>query len=299
MKTVLNMGANKTGASRAPALAQQMVAATEEFPPTSRGTAETAAKIRSEYARIAEPLGTMPAPSGVTQLAKTALRAVTGSRPLVLLDKLGERAAFERTGTRLYDALISKHDAGLTFRGGPSRDDLVHVRDEEHQHFLLVSAAIGQLGGDPTVVTPSADLQATASQGIGAVLADPRTNVLQCLEALLTAELVDNDCWAALIDLAENAGETALVEQFGEARRHEIEHLERVRTWLAQGSGRSVERTLADGARTEPQPVGEGARKPRKRKAATASRRRRRAQSTKQPRRGKTRVRRRARASRR
>lgn len=32
---------------------------------------------------------------------------VKGDSPTILLDKLGERLAFKRTGTRLYDALIT------------------------------------------------------------------------------------------------------------------------------------------------------------------------------------------------
>jgi hypothetical protein len=31
-----------------------------------------------------------------------------GKEPIVFLDKLGERAAFERSGTRLYETLIAK-----------------------------------------------------------------------------------------------------------------------------------------------------------------------------------------------
>ena len=135
---------------------------------------------------------------------------VPGQDPVLLLDKLGERIAFERAGTRLYDALLSKHDAGRTFRGAPSRAELQHIRDQEHEHFLMLVDAMERLGGDPTAVTPSADVQATASKGLPAVLADPRTDLLQCLEAILVAELVDNDCWTALMELAENAGETDL-----------------------------------------------------------------------------------------
>jgi hypothetical protein len=268
MKSIVG-GRNRTGVSRAPELAEEMVAAAAEFPPSSAGSADDLAAVRGEYARQAEPMGTMP-PAGVGQLARTAGRALAGAQPVLLLDKLGERAAFERAGTRLYDAVLSKHDAGRNFRGGPSREDLQHVRDEEHQHFLMLGEAIRRLGGDPTVVTPSANLQATASKGLCAVLADPRTDVLQCLEALLTAELVDNDCWPALIELVENAGEENLAARFREARASEQEHLERVRSWLATGTGRSAERALEAGAETA-----RGGSKPRqhetKRRAASST----------------------------
>jgi hypothetical protein len=261
-------GRNRTGISRAGDLAEAMVAGTREFPPTSDGTAQALADVRIEYARAAGPSGTMPPSLAAGRLAMTSRRAATGSLP-ALLDKLGERAAFERTGTRLYEALISKHDAGMSFRGGPSRDDLVHFRDEEHEHFLMLGDAIRQLGGDPTVVTPSANLQATAGKGLCAVLADPRTTVLQCLEALLVAELVDNDCWRALVEMAEERGETAFRGRFAEAERHEAEHLDRVRAWTAAGAGRSVER-----ARTPRPTPRRGAARKRVRARTAAGRRR-------------------------
>ena len=69
----------------------------------------------------------------------------------------------------------------------------------------MLQAAIEQLGGDPTAVTPSANLQATAAHGIQKVVVDPRTTLLQ-LEAALVAELTDNACWEALIELAQEAG---------------------------------------------------------------------------------------------
>jgi hypothetical protein len=40
---------------------------------------------------------------------------------------LDKRAAFERMGVRLDDALISKHDAYGSDAGGPSREDLVQT----------------------------------------------------------------------------------------------------------------------------------------------------------------------------
>ena len=51
------------------------------------------------------------------------------------MDKLGERLAFERAGTRLYEALVSKYDAYGSFTGGPSRDDLEHVMQEEYRRY--------------------------------------------------------------------------------------------------------------------------------------------------------------------
>ena len=59
-------------------------------------------------------------------MLKTALNKLVGVSPEVLIDKLGERLAFERTGTRLYDALRAV--------------DFVHDHDprEVSDHFPIV-----------------------------------------------------------------------------------------------------------------------------------------------------------------
>jgi rubrerythrin len=182
--------------------------------------------------------GVYPPPTLKGKIA-TAVEAIKGENPTLFLDKLGERLAFERSGTRLYDALLSKYDAYGSFTGGPSRGDLEHVRDEEYRHFTLLQTAIEQLGGDPTAVTPSADIQLTAAHGVNAVTVDPRTTLLQSLEAALIAELADNACWEALIELAQGAGEDTLVRQFQEALRNERDHLRKVQAWVAAGQGRA------------------------------------------------------------
>jgi rubrerythrin len=110
---------------------------------------------------------------------------------------------------------------------------------EEYRHFTMLQSAIEQLGGDPTAVTPSANLHATAAHGINQVIVDPRTTLLQSLEAILIAELADNACWEALIELAQGAGEDDLVQRFQEALRNEQDHLAKVQTWLAAGQGRA------------------------------------------------------------
>jgi rubrerythrin len=149
-----------------------------------------------------------------------------------LLDKLGARLQFERTGVRLYQALISKLDAYGTFSGGPSRGDLEQIRDEEHRHLLIVQDLIEELDGDPTVITPCANLQAVASRGICDVLVDPRTNLIECLDAIIIAELVDHESWEMIASTAERMGKTDLIGRLRECERIEAEHLVKVRGWL-------------------------------------------------------------------
>ena len=229
-KHQMEIGANKTGIATATELAAQMVSGTREFAPSSPGDEQEIARVRGMYSETAEPLGTVP------PIAETGSKEAPSEQAVLteLLDKLGARLSFERSGVRLYTALINKLEAYGSFTGGPERTDLERIRDQELEHFHLLGQAIEELGGDPTCVTPSADLQATMSKGVVDVLVDPRTNFVQGLEAILVAELVDRDSWAMLAELAELAGQRELRDQCQEAEVHEVDHRERVRGWLAK-----------------------------------------------------------------
>ena len=72
---------------------------------------------RARRARVhrasADPIGTDAAAATLKGAVKTAGEHAQGRRsPTVFLDKLGERLAFERTGTRLYEPLIAKFERG-------------------------------------------------------------------------------------------------------------------------------------------------------------------------------------------
>jgi rubrerythrin len=231
MKSAQTSGENRTGMAIAPKeLAQEMLETMQLFQPALAENGQGAAAVRIAYAEQAEPVGSIPPPKGMGKQpdARDRLRP----QMAVLVDKLGERLAFERSGVRLYDALLSKFDAYGSWEGGPSRADLEHLRSDELEHFRLLERTIQEQGGDPTAVTPSANLHGVASAGIPQVLADARTNLQQCLEAMLVAELVDNDCWENLITLVEGAGLDDAASEFQSALEQEREHLEKVRGWL-------------------------------------------------------------------
>lgn len=214
-------GIGLTGIGAAPDRAARMVEAAQEFPPSSPGSDLDLAAVRVAYAREA--------------LSRSEGAAPPASS--LLMDKLGERLAFERAGTRLYEALLSKHDVDGPFEGGPSREDLVEILSEELAHFHLLAEVIEALGGDPTELTPSANVQLIASHGVGQVLTDPTTSLAQCLEAIAMAELTDNECWETLGGLAQLAGNEGLATQCEQALATEAEHLEKVRTWIAAAQG--------------------------------------------------------------
>ena len=206
---------NQTGMQVAPDAGEKMLENIKLTKPR-RGDERDLAKIRMEYARQADPVGTLPEPQ---QSGMTA----------VLMDKLGERLAFERAGTRLYDALLVKCQA--TRAAGIPAKDVQHIRDEEAMHFALVGAAIQSLGGDPTAQTPCADVTGVEGMGLMQVLNDPQTSLAQALHAILVAEMTDNAAWEELIELTAQVGNDDLVARFSKARDSEMEHLEKVQAW--------------------------------------------------------------------
>ena len=156
---------------------------------------------------------------------------MTGVKPQVFIDKLAERAAYERGGTRLYDALIVKFQATGDSTSGATLEELTEIRADELAHFHLLVEAIRKLGGDPTAQTPSADIVGVETMGLMQVLNDPRTTFTDCLNAMLIAELTDVDAWNLLANLAEGIGEDELAQRFREALLQENKHLQQVRGW--------------------------------------------------------------------
>jgi len=116
--------------------------------------------------------------------------------------------------------------------GGPTRAEIEGIRDDEIRHAMLLKRAIETLGADPTAVTPSADVAAVASQGLVAVLTDPRTTLSEALKTLVIAELADNDAWVTLRELAQRLGQDDLANEFSRALDEEEEHLAMVRSWV-------------------------------------------------------------------
>lgn len=214
-------GENHTGIALHPELALEMVEGAREFGPTSSGGPEQIAANRVRMAKVSEPAATMPSTPQVA----------AGLLPV--LDKLGARLAFERVGVRLYEAMISKYDAYGSFRGGPSREDLANLCNQELCHLGIAHQAILQLGGDPTAVTPCANVQLVAGRGITDILVDPRTTLIECLDAIMTAELTDHESWEHLVPLVAPLRDRDLEARVREAERTEAEHLAKVRGWLA------------------------------------------------------------------
>jgi hypothetical protein len=252
------IGMNRTGTATSPLDVKAMTDAADALSPVQPIDTTAMDAERLVYINNAEAVGSIPPPASMKGVFKAGMAKMKGGAPSIFMDKLGERIAFERAGTRLYEALITKYQAvhGLgqevlmpadqlpllddrgvapgSIAGESPLETLHRIRNEELEHFRMLCAAMQKMGGDPTAQTPCADVSATASMGIVQVLTDPRTTLAQCLNALLTAELADNAGWELLVQLAEDAGETELAGRFLGALGQEQEHLAVVKGWLTQ-----------------------------------------------------------------
>lgn len=232
MKNDTPLGKNRTGIDVSPIDKKAMMEDTEMTVPSTEADGAVLAAARSEFFSLPDVLGSVPPPTSAKGIVETGLEALRGVNAAVFIDKLAERLAFERTGSRLYETLIEKCAAESSFPSGPTVADLQEIHAEELRHFELLRETIASLGADPTSMTPSADVVAVQSLGLVKVVSDARTTVKQSLEAMLTAELVDNDGWSLLIELTKTAGRDELIPQFEEARARELEHLAKVRRWV-------------------------------------------------------------------
>ncbi|WP_434624627.1 ferritin-like domain-containing protein [Pseudomonas sp. Z1-14] len=229
----VTIGMNRTGVQMSPEDTARQLEATRLFPADVPGDVSAYTAERERAIREADLIGSVPAPGSVKGVVKTALDKTIGKAPEVLLDKLGERLAFERTGVRLYEAMVAKATAA------PGADPalvetLRQIQAEELEHMNIVREAIETLGGDPTAMTPCADVAGVKAMGVLQVLTDPRTTVSQSMSAILTIELEDNAAWELLIELAKKGGHPLIAKRFGHALEQEETHLATVRDFIRQ-----------------------------------------------------------------
>ena len=233
-KKPTDIGLNRTGVQMSPIDMQTLIDAARSAKPTSAGDETTLAEFRASYFENAEPNGTVPLPGTLKGASKSGLQKLKGKKPEVLIDKLGERLAFERTGTRLYEAFLSKCEIRPDEVPGLPIEELRQFQDEEEQHFSLVAETLLSLGADPTAVTPSADATSVAGMGWVQVVCDPATSVAQSMQVIQIAELADYDGWELLIKLTDELGMDEITDKFRQAWSEEEHHLERIRELMAK-----------------------------------------------------------------
>jgi hypothetical protein len=234
MEKRTHLGVNRTGIQTSPLDAKQMQEGIKPFlgdaDPELRGDGE----VRRDYIEESDNLGSVPVPGSVKGLVKSGVDMLSGKRPQVLVDKLGERLAFERGGTRLYDTLLIKCASSSDTLSANDLTALQTFRDQEAEHFEIVAEALETLGADPTAQTPSADLVGVQSMGLVQAMNDPRTTLIQSLQVMLDAELIDNAGWEMLIELMLANGHDKLARSFDVAAKQEAQHLEHLRALVSR-----------------------------------------------------------------
>ncbi len=145
--------------------------------------------------------------------------------PEKVIDFLTERLVFERTGVKLYDAIVAKIEATGDDNLRRMLDPMREHRDEEKEHEEWLEEQIRALGGDAHGTTEMSDLVTRESKGIADVILDGDNDISHLFHALLTAELADNAGWDLLVQLADEAGDHSAKRQFKKRLHEEEDHL--------------------------------------------------------------------------
>jgi len=236
MEDPTKLGQNRTGLQMSPLHGEMLrktvrdasVLADPEA--TAQPEAMLMAEVRREYVNEADALGSVPPPGTMTGIVKSGGAMISGKRLQIFIDKVAERMAYERGGTRLYDAALVKVVA--LAQGTPvTVERIKQIRNQEAEHVEMLRQALVSLGADPTAQTPCADLVGVQSMGLMQAITDPRTSLAQTLSSLLAAELIDVASWELLSRLATSLGNDELAERFDAALEQENEHLTTISGW--------------------------------------------------------------------
>lgn len=236
MTQVNKMGTNRTGMDMSPIDGKDMLEGARKLTKSTPLSEQQIVNFRELAINASGSVGSVPIPGTFKGALSVAKEKLQGYNPEVLINKLGQRLAFERAGTRLYDALIIKCEALLDRRTEEivSLELLRQFRNEEHEHALLVESVISEMGADATAMTSDANVSAVASMGLPKVITEPRTTVSQCLEAIQIAELADNAAWSDLQQLCSNMGLNDLADRFDRPIEQEKVHQDTIAGWIKQ-----------------------------------------------------------------
>jgi bacterioferritin (cytochrome b1) len=156
-----------------------------------------------------------------------------------VIDLLSERLAFERSGVRLYDTLLSRLRASEDPALKSLLGEVKEYREEEREHEEWLEEQIRALGGDANAVTEHAILVQAESEGVERVMRRDQS-IPHDFHALLTAELADNAGWDLLVQLAEEFGDSEAKKEFRKRLDEEEKHLLFVRKTLLELTRKDV-----------------------------------------------------------
>ena len=124
MSAQAHLGMNRTGVMTSPLETKKLLEAEDALNPLFEGEPEDFVDLKVQSLSDADRLGSVPPPASLKGMVKTGAKMLTGTKPQVFLDKLAERAAYERGGTRLYDALIVKFQSNGAGSSGATLEEL-------------------------------------------------------------------------------------------------------------------------------------------------------------------------------
>jgi tRNA isopentenyl-2-thiomethyl-A-37 hydroxylase MiaE len=235
----IRMGMNRTGAAMSPRHSKALEEASAAKVKKAMVDGKVMMEVRQSYVDTGR-IGSVPTPTTLRGMGKALVDLLRGARAPVLMDRLSERLCSERSAVRMYEGLIGKYGMMGSWPGGPDLGHLQQLRAEELEHFHRLHAQLEVFGADPTALSPSADLAGVAMMGVHQVIADPRTDLRQCLDAMLVAELTDKANWESLHVLALQMGHDEMAEMFGSMLAREARHLSLVQSWVAAGLSTSA-----------------------------------------------------------
>lgn len=141
--------------------------------------------------------------------------------------KLAERLSFARRNVENLKALIGK----CRESADPTRFERLErlLRDEE-RHVAMLLACCEEEGADDDCAT-SEHYVAVLVGGVAQIMNSSRATLESCFQAVLAAELLDNEGWDLLTKLASITGRDHLAEKFESASDDEFERLQHLRRW--------------------------------------------------------------------
>ncbi len=184
---------------------------------------------------------TVVADAGYASRVLTSETQATARGPehLLLVDKLMERCAFERTTACLYEAIDLRVAEHGSFPGGPTRAMLSGFAKTKLRHVDVVAAALYAFGAGPPPDAP-AFVSHAALRAVLALVEDPGTALPAALDAIAIVELADERAWGVLVELCRRAGNPGLGGLLDGAQKDACDHLHAVRTWIAAASAVSA-----------------------------------------------------------
>lgn len=94
---------------------------------------EDIAALRGLYVEEALWVGSVPVPATGKGVTETVVGKLKGKNPEVLFDKLGQRAAYERSGVRLYQAMSGMFVSDEVVKASMASYAFEHIEIASHR----------------------------------------------------------------------------------------------------------------------------------------------------------------------